>query len=347
VSETLLIRADASARTGTGHMMRCIALAQAWRRSGGTAIFVSAETTAALEARLVAEKFQNVRIPVTPGTKEDGAKTGEIAKINNAFWIVADSYNFGLDYQRAIQAAGIRLLFIDDYGHAGEYAADLVLNQNLAADAALYGRRERHTRLLLGPRYALLREEFLRWHDWQRQIPEVVRKVLITLGGSDPDNVTARVVEALRGLDVEMRIVLGGSNPHFDLLSSAVCPPSSVIRDATNMPELMAWADVAITAGGSTCWELAFMALPSIVMVLADNQAASAQRLHEVGVVFSVGRAAECSADVLANALDNLINDAARRRTQSECGRLLVDGRGADRVTAAIRGELDQDEKTN
>ena len=341
MSETLLIRADASARTGTGHMMRCIALAQAWRRSGGTAVFVSAETTAALEARLSGEGFQSVRIPVTPGTKEDRAKTAEIAKVHNAFGIVADSYNFGSDYQCAIHAAGIRLLFIDDNGHAGEYAADLVLNQNLASDETLYARREPHTRLLLGPRYALLREEFLRWQDWHREIPEVARKVLVTLGGSDPDNVTACVVEALRGLNVEMRIIVGGSNPHFDLLSSAVSPPSSVIRDATNMPELMAWADVAITAGGSTCWELAFMGLPSVVMVLADNQAASAQRLHDVGVVFSVGRAAECPPNVLANALDNLINDAARRRKQSECGRVLVDGRGADRVAAAIRGELE------
>jgi UDP-2,4-diacetamido-2,4,6-trideoxy-beta-L-altropyranose hydrolase len=343
VSQTLLIRADASARIGTGHVMRCLALAQAWRRNGGSTIFLSAETTAALEARLAGEGFQSARIPVLPGTREDAAKSAEIAATHNASWVVADSYKFGLDYQREIQAAGLRLLFVDDYGHAGEYDADLVLNQNLAADAALYTRRQPHTRLLLGPRYALLREEFLRWRVWRREIPPVARKVLVSLGGSDPHNVTAKVVDVLKQFcEIEAKVIVGGSNPHIQSIRSSIVNHSSAIQfvvDANNMPELMAWADIAIAAGGSTAWELAFMALPSVVLVLADNQAASSHRLHDVGAVFSVGRAAECSPDFLANVLDKLINDTLCRRSQSDCGRLLVDGCGVDRVMAAIRDE--------
>ena len=186
MSQTLVIRADASARIGTGHMMRCLALAQNWRRSGERYIFVSAETTPALQKRLATEGFQSVLITAAPGTAQDVAETAEIAKTRNASWVVADSYQFGVDYQRGIRAAGIRLLFIDDYGHAGEYTADLVLNQNLFPKAALYARRDPHTRLLLGPQYALLREEFLRWSDWQREIPAVARKVLVTWEGVIP-----------------------------------------------------------------------------------------------------------------------------------------------------------------
>src|SRR5215471_826425 len=164
--------------------MRCLALAQTWRRSGGTAVFVSAETTAALDARIVGEGFEAARISATPGTTEDAAQSREIARARNASWIVADSYNFGPGYQRDVRAAGLRLLLLDDYGHAGEYSAELVLNQNLGANADLYARREPHTQLLLGPRYALLRAEFSCWHDWERNIPAVARKVLVTLGGS-------------------------------------------------------------------------------------------------------------------------------------------------------------------
>jgi UDP-2,4-diacetamido-2,4,6-trideoxy-beta-L-altropyranose hydrolase len=340
LSRTLIIRADASARIGTGHMMRCLALSQAWRRSGGSIIFVSAESTDALEARLAEEGIQSVRTSVTPGSSQDAIDTAQIARSQKATWIVADSYNFGVDFQRRIQAEGLRLLFIDDYGHAGEYVADLILNQNLAADANLYAQREPHTQLLLGPRYALLRDEFRRWRNWHREIPAIARKVLVTLGGSDPNNMTIKVVHALQQLPhVEAKIVVGGSNPHIQPLRSSIASHQSTIEllvNAKNMPELMAWADMAVAAGGSTTWELAFMGLPTVVMVLAENQAASAQRLHDVGAVFSVGRADECVPEVLANVLNDLMQDALRRRIQSECGRMLVDGCGVERVTEVI-----------
>jgi len=334
LSQALVIRADASARIGTGHMMRCLALAQNWRRSGRTVIFVSAETTPALHTRLATEGFQSVQITAAPGTAQDVTETAEVAKTRNASWVVADSYQFGGDYQRGIRAAGIRLLFIDDYGHAGEYTADLVLNQNLSPKAASYARRDPQTRLLLGPQYALLREEFLRWSDWQREIPAVARKVLVTLGGSDPDNVTAQVVKALHGLDVEVRVVLGGSNPHFESLSTAVSPPSSLIRDATNMPELMAWADVAVAAGGTTSWELAFMGLPSLVLVLAENQRGIAVALEQSDI------ARKTAVGQLGSDLANLLNDRELRSLLSRQGKRLVDGYGASRVATCLFAPL-------
>jgi len=343
MSDCLLIRADASTRIGTGHVMRCLALAQAWRQSGGSAIFASAEIPAALEARLAGEGFQSVRLSVTPGTKEDAAKTGETAKSQNASWIVADGYNFGLDYQRIIKAAGLRLLFPDDYGHAEEYVADFVLNQNLTANAALYARRGPHTRLLLGTRYVLLREEFLRWKDWRREIPPVARKVLVTLGGADPDNVTGKVIQALRGLDVEVKIVIGGSNPHLEQLrsqvSSVIRDPSSLtlLTDVTNMPELMAWADAAVAAGGSTSWELAFMGLPSLAIVLADNQLEVAASLERAGVTINLGEQKRLKIEGATETVQALLADHSRRENMSRRGRQLVDGLGVQRVLMRMR----------
>ena len=306
-------------------------------------IFAAAEITPTLEARLTIEGFQSVRLSVIAGTKEDAAKTGEIAKSQNASWVVADSYNFGIDYQRAIKAGGLRLLLVDDYGHAGEYVADFVLNQNLTADAALYARRASHTRLLLGTRYALLREEFQRWHDWKREIPAVARKVLVTLGGADPDNVTGKVIQSLAGFgNIETVVVVGGSNPHLEKLKAEVRNSKSEMRlvvEATSMPELMAWADLAVTAGGSTCWETCLLGLPACVLIIADNQANSVQRLHDSDAALSLGRNADVSPDSLSGSVGRLLLDAPSRRALSECARSLVDGRGAERVATAIRGE--------
>src|ERR1035437_492179 len=275
MSEMLLIRADASARMGTGHVMRCLALAQGWQRHAGKVLVLQAETTPALEQLLAREGVVLARLEARPGTVADAEHTIAFARKHSAAWVVADGYHFDANYQRAIKAAGLRLLLFDDYGHADFYSADLVLNQNLGADPALYQRREAHTRLLLGTRYVLLREEFLDMQDWKREIPAVGNKVLVTMGGSDPDNVTGKVIQALKQFsEIETKVVIGGSNPHVQSLQSSIIHhPSSIqlVVDANNMPELMAWADVAIAAGGSTSWELAFMGLPSLVCTLADN----------------------------------------------------------------------------
>src|SRR5262249_40544839 len=151
----------------------------------------------------------------------------------------------------------------DDHGHAEHYSADLVLNQNLHAAEELYRSREPTTRLLLGTRYVLLRREFRPWGGWQRPIPEVARKVLITLGGADPDNVTLRVISAFNQLHFEglqAVVLVGSSNPHLDELITAARTSPVVIRLESNvndMAERMAWADAAITASGTTAWERA------------------------------------------------------------------------------------------
>ncbi len=357
MSECLLIRADASARMGTGHVMRCLALAQAWRRNGGSAIFASAEMTDALKTRLVGAGFQCMRLAVTPGTRDDAAITGEMAKSQDASWVVADGYGFGLDYQRAVKAAGLRLLFLDDYGHAGEYVADFVLNQNLTPDPALYARRSPHTRLLLGTQYVLLREEFLRWRNWKREIPAIARKVLVTLGGADPDNVTGKVIEALRGLDVEAKIVVGGSNSHLEQLRSQVSSLSpqqtgrkletgrlsrcELVVDSQEMPALMAWADVAIAAGGTTSWELAFMGLPSVMIVLADNQRALSEIAERSGLGRSLGWHADLTPKEIAAAILELAADRQWRERISKCGRRMMDGLGTTRVVRLLTGSSD------
>jgi len=341
----LLVRADASAQIGTGHLMRCLALAQAWQDAGGRAVFLMATEVPALKSRLHSEGMEVVHLPVQPGSTDDAVQTADYAQQVGADWVVVDGYHFGADYQRIIKDSGLRLLFIDDIGHAGHYSADLVLNQNIHAHEGLYPNREPYTRLLLGTRYVLLRREFLKWRGWKREIPEVARKVLVTMGGSDPDNVTLKVIQALQQVDMdglEAIVVVGGINLHYEALQSAVQNSRFPIRlesNVTDMPELMAWADVAISGGGSTSWELAFMGVPTIAVILASNQRPIAERLDAMGVAVNLGQYEDVSSAKIAQVVMELLTAPTRRAQMSQHGRQLVDGEGTARVLMCLRGE--------
>jgi UDP-2,4-diacetamido-2,4,6-trideoxy-beta-L-altropyranose hydrolase len=252
---TVVIRADASPLIGTGHVMRCLALAQAWQANGELIIFLMANKAPVLAERLNCEGFQVVYVPYSIGSAEDAQGAIDLARQSNAGWIVIDGYQFGAEYQCKIKEAGFRLLCLDDYGHAERYDADIVLNQNISAHPNLYRNRKPYTQLLLGTPYALLRQEFWQWRGWNREVSAIATKILVTLGGADPDNVTLTVIQALQKIDllgIEAIVVIGGSNPYGDLLEQTVRTtqiPIQLLKNVQNMPELMAWAEIAILQG--------------------------------------------------------------------------------------------------
>ena len=126
--------------------------------------FVIGMKTLALIDRLVSEGIDVINIFEKPGSMDDAKHTAYIAADSGSEWVVVDGYYFGSDYQKKIKEYGLHLLFIDDNGHADHYYADLVLNQNLHATEKLYRNREPNTKLLLGPKYVLLRQE-LAWRS--------------------------------------------------------------------------------------------------------------------------------------------------------------------------------------
>ena len=343
MGKTLLIRADAGIHIGTGHMMRCLALAQAWQDRGGHVVFAMATEAQALEARIYEEGMELVHLTTSkPGNTKDAQELVELARNKGADWIVVDGYHFNADYQRKIKDAGLRLLFIDDCGHAEHYWADIVLNQNLHAYEGLYANRAPYTQLVLGTRYVLLRREFLKWRNWKREIPEVARKVLVTMGGVDPENVTLKVIRALEKVKVdglEAVIVVGSSNHHYNELKTAVQNSNISIRlekDVKNMPELMAWADVAVSAGGTTCWELAFMGVPFVVITLAENQRPVAEGLNNAGCAVDLGWHHNLSVSEIEDRLKSLLLDQKRRMEMAECGQRIVDGKGIIKVLSRL-----------
>ena len=338
----LCIRADAGLSIGIGHLMRCLALAQAWQERGGAVTFVTAPGQPALQSRFVREGFAVHALKALPGTLADAVET--LATAATGGWLVVDGYQFRTDYLMALKAGKCRVLAVDDLGAIDLEPADLVLNQNMQATADLYGGRVAASRLLLGNSFALLRREFLR----ERSIAVaagvkfsrdgVARNVVITLGGSDPGNVTGRILELLAGFrDVRLHVtaIVGPANPHLPLIqsSAAQLQPAhevTLVTDPPDFPALLARADVALSAAGSSCWELACLGVPMLLIVTADNQRASAAALAAARMASVVGGEL---AEELLPALRTLLTDPALRRRLSHAAALLIDGRGAGRVS--------------
>jgi UDP-2,4-diacetamido-2,4,6-trideoxy-beta-L-altropyranose hydrolase len=328
----LAVRVDAGPAIGTGHAMRCLALARAWQARGGAVAFVSAALPDGIRARL-AESGIGV---IAADDAGEGA-----AALAAADWIVADGVHFtGADVDR-LAAFGPPLLLIDDLAALPRYPARLVLNQNLHAAPALYAGCT-GADLLLGPGYALIREEFWPWRGWRRDVGAQARTVLVTMGGADPPGASFRVLDALSAVlagpaatALSVRIVAGAANGRAaELAESAgrVSPRIEVLRDVRDMGALYRWADVAVSACGSTIWELALFQTPTVLGTLAESEEPSARLLGERGACLHLGRWTEVAPARIAGVLSPLLGEPAGRARLSAAIAGLVDGRGADRV---------------
>jgi UDP-2,4-diacetamido-2,4,6-trideoxy-beta-L-altropyranose hydrolase len=346
---TILIRADGNERIGAGHVLRCLALAQAWQGRGGTVVFAFASASPALEKRVKGERMRTAALEVAAGGTRDAQKTAALARSIGASWVVVDGYAFGTDYATRIRAAGLPLALIDDNGIVERCEAELVINQNLYAREDLYRWKGEDTRLLLGSRYALIRREFLGERARRRRVREKTLRVLVTLGGADPLGLGPAVVRALGKLapaELDVRVIIGPANPNSKPCRTEMRAASlrgDVISAVRDMAGQMAWADVAVSAAGSTCWEMACLGLPAILIVTADNQAPIAASLHAAGVALNLGRPGRTLESRVAAAAKGLLADAAARREMRRRGRRLIDGRGAERIAGAL---MDRQEGT-
>jgi len=335
----LVLRSDGGQTVGGGHVMRCLALAQAWSEGGGRVGFCAAALAPSLRQRLGRENVEIIDIETAAGSAADADATLAAATRLGAAVCVVDGYHFSVDYRRRLREGGRKVAAIDDNGEIGTYVDDLVINQNRHAASHLYRDRADYTRLMLGTEYALLRREFREWRGEARTFPTSLREILLTLGAADPENATARIIAGLAPAmpsTARLAIVIGGSNPHADTIAASAerLPACRVIRDpGDGMPALMATADLAICGGGSTMWEMAFLGVPFIPVIIADNQRQAVLAMMRDGYAGVDAGAIERDIPALVTAL----GDADRRRTLSDLGRRLVDGRGAERVCAALR----------
>jgi len=314
--------------------MRCLALAQAWSDRGGEVRFTMARSLPTIDRRLAAEGISVEKLEVEPGSAADARETAELGLGHGARWVVVDGYCFDAAYFRCLKDAGLAVLAIDDFAHAERCEADLVLNQNLHAAEAMYVDRGAHTELLLGPRFVLLRREFERWRSWQRIIPDRARHVLISLGGGDVERITSRVLEGVRHAAVDgLEVTMIGA-------PAAATPPGvRVLPAVDDMAALVAGADLGVGAAGLTAWERAFLGLPSLAVVLAENQRPVAAALANAGAAIDLGWHESLRTETVAEAIRGLVDDPSGRREMSCRARRLVDGEGAERVVMRLLGQ--------
>jgi len=336
-TSTILFRADAGVSMGAGHVVRCLALAQAWRDIGGEACFVMARGAEAFYRPLRAEGIRIHTLDAPSGGTDDARETIRLAGDHNAAWVVVDGYHLGSSYRREIVGAGLRLAVLDDNGEQGRYVAEVIINNNIHAVEEMYADRPADARLLLGPQYTLLRRQFARGAGG-REIPAVAQRILVAFGGGDDHKMTAAVLEAIGLLgreDLEVQAILGGANPNESALRAIGERLPCTVRFERNVSDMavrMAWADLGVTAAGGICRESACMGLPSVLLVLADNQRRIAEAVAEAGASVNLGWYENLTGAQITETLLTLLGNTEKRSIMSLAGRNLIDGDGAKRV---------------
>jgi UDP-2,4-diacetamido-2,4,6-trideoxy-beta-L-altropyranose hydrolase len=252
-------------------------------------------------------------------------------------WLILDGYHFTPDYHKAVREAGFRLLVIDDMAHLPEYRGNVILNQNIHAPEIVYS-CDRETIRLLGCNYVLLRQDFLQHRGSTRKIADKALKIMISMGGADSDNFSLKTVQALKILGdphVEIKIIVGHLNPNRNSIESELAGSPfafDLLFSTTDMAGLMNWADLAVSAAGSTCWELAYMGLPAIIITTAENQKGIGQGLEKADAALNAGWHQDVDGSRLASILSEIINNSESRKAMSKAGQKLVDGQGLERV---------------
>ncbi|MDB2639666.1 UDP-2,4-diacetamido-2,4,6-trideoxy-beta-L-altropyranose hydrolase [Akkermansiaceae bacterium] len=339
----ILIRADAGGFTGTGHVMRMMALAQACLRRGIKVVIASIRCPQNLGDQLHASGIEHVHIEVSePGNEEDSDATISLAREMGADWLVVDGYHFGYDYQKRIKKADLALLCVDDHGYSDRWCCDAILNQNLDAERSIkYQNDFVKPKILAGASFCLLREEFLKDRPsrakWGR-----IERLLVTLGGSDPENATKAALELLNqacARSLRIRILAGADNQNVETLRSSESHHQvEVVQNASNMPEQYAWADGIISAGGSTCWEWLYLGLPGAIVTIADNQCPIVRALtEERRAALSLGLFNGSSFGANTKQLSKWI-DTPAALCEAPVATGIIDGFGANRVAGFLSG---------
>lgn len=358
-NRTIACRVDASLEIGTGHVMRCLTLAEVLRDMGATVFFVSRELPGNMIEQMEARGFPVVRltapdVPVPNGPpahaawggvhwEQDADETRSALEETELDWLIVDHYAFDEKWEKTLRRNDMQIMVIDDLADR-PHDCDLLLDQNLGRKAADYEARvPEHCKLLIGPRYALLRPEFsqLREESLKRRCTPRLGRLLITMGGMDKDNATSHVLDALRDCplpdDLEIEVVMGGNAPWLEAVKEKVATMPWPIHVQVAIPDMahrMAEADLAIGAAGSTSWERCCLGLPSLIMVIAENQAPAANALGISGaaVVLHPGQK-------LTQTLTELMVPSkleARLKSISAVASRLVDGAGAARVAKCL-----------
>ena len=334
----LLIRVDSTYEIGMGHFMRTLALAQRWQKENDNIYFLINDNSI-LKKKILDENMNYIINPFKSGTIDDAKFLLDVGFEKNISWIIIDGYVFGEDYYDFLRENNLNFLIFDDDGKLSKYNSNIVLNQNLHGKKEWYiPKKEQYTELLVGTKFTLLRNEFLQYLNHDKYIKSKAENILITLGGSDVKNYSLEILDVLDKLDFNdfnVIVVIGANNKYeLDLLEFIKHLPFDVkiLKNISNMPDIMKWADIAFSSGGTTVWELAFMGVPTIVGATSYIEEVLLNGLNENNLFKTIGNLEVLDKNELKDIFDYLINDEHARQKMSINGQKFIDGYGSKRV---------------
>jgi UDP-2,4-diacetamido-2,4,6-trideoxy-beta-L-altropyranose hydrolase len=335
----IAIRADASLQIGTGHVMRCLTLADALKKRGGECYFICREHEGNLIEH-IRERDHTVHILTGIVDEQgDGARTRSILGKIRPTWLIVDHYALGAGWEKAAKPDGIRLMVIDDLT-SRPHVCDLLLNQNLGAQTEDYAKLvPANARILAGPRFALVRPEFAAKR--KAEPPKLAHDHwLASVGGVDPKNILGKIVSAWEQLPTprpSLALAVGSKSQNIASLTQLISSMSGVsLHQDADMAELMSKAGLVIGTTGTMSWERCCLGLPSIMGITAENQRPVCEALvqHHAGI--SVGEWEKIAPKKLVAMFEKarqhpeLLEKIAARAWK------IVDGYGAGRVAACL-----------
>jgi UDP-2,4-diacetamido-2,4,6-trideoxy-beta-L-altropyranose hydrolase len=351
----IAFRTDATTQMGTGHFMRCLTLADELKMQGAQIRFVSRNLPIHLSEMLEARGMEYVPLSadvaeepsdelahskwLVTSQAQDAQATIQAMVGHSWDWIIVDHYALAERWESAVRANAKHLMVIDDLADR-RHDCDLLLDQNLYSDmqTRYIDKVSLNCKLLLGTRYALLREEFRNLREQVKLRTGKVKRILLFFGGMDADNYTSLAIEALAtmksGLHVD--VVIGATHPYREQIQHSCIIQGFVCHvQSTRMAELMADADLAIGAGGTAMWERCCLGLPSIGFSVAENQIRQIAYAAEVGLLYSA-ESGQKFVDMIRHHTKGLLENPALLKLISKSEMKAVDGKGVKRVVHAM-----------
>lgn len=357
-----VFRVDSSQQIGSGHLVRCITLAANLKTKGISIHFICRDLPGHLTQIVTNQGYEYTLLPnpvsaLMPNQKNGPAQADwlgvswevdaeEVTQIIrnsiDADWLIVDHYALDARWERRLRPYVGGIMVIDDLVDRA-HDCDMILNQNISPDivTAYSELVPVHCIRLLGPRYALLREEFLGAKNSIEPVGANEFCILLYFGASDTHGLTLTTIKAIHQVSVanlKVDVVIGASNPAKDEIRE-LCSASDSLTfhcQVENMAELMFRADLAIGAGGTTIWEHLMMGVPSIVIAVADNQVGHSRYLSDIGAICYLGEAASVSLAVITSAVSAFVANPWLLEVYGDRFRNLVDGHGTARVAKLL-----------
>lgn len=370
----VLIRTDASIQIGSGHVMRCLTLADELKSQGAEVIFITRASPGSIpdviskrgyELRLLpapADTYQLKKDDVAHASwlgiswEQDAEETKLAISGSRPEWLIVDHYGIDARWHRELQNHTNQLMIIDDLADR-PLDCDIVLDQTYGRQRDDYQKWVTLScQMLLGSRYALLRPEFFELRSKaieKRNTLHGINRILVCMGGMDVDNVSAKVLEGLAIVDWPRKpfvdLVLGGKAPHLQqaivLSEKENDLEISVSTDVTDMAERMLAADLAIGAGGSTSWERCCLGLPALTVISAENQQMVSHALSDKGATRLLGTSRQISAGDIKKNIEQLMQKPLKLQNMSQAGFGVTDGLGVKRTVLEMLPPYSKDRK--